>query len=166
MEIRVPGWAKDIKDEGVLTFLAFAKRMADQHGWDEWYNMHETDAGRICNKRIEGLIPWLQTYDEIYKHMEIGKPLAGSLIFKFKKDQPKCSNVGIAARTNSFHCTVLKSDRARITWSYLLGCTNNNLIGENNPRPGFENSFGLSVFKLDRPAAVYQKKNKNEEKET
>ena len=160
MKIRIPGWGKDIKDEGVLTFLAFAKRLAEQHGWDEWYNMHETDAGRICNKRIEGLIPWLQSYDEVYKHMEIGKPLKGSLIFRFRDNQPKAGNVGIACKTNSFHDIELKSERAKITWSYLLGCTNNNLIGENNPRPGFENTYGMSIFKLDRPAKVYKKKQK------
>lgn len=165
MKIKLPGWAEHIEDEGVLTFLAFAKRMAEQHGWEEWYNMHETDAGRICNKRIHGLIPWLQSYDEIHKYMEIGQPLSGSFIFRFRSNQPKCGTVGIALLTNSFHWTKLKTTRAQLLWSYLLGCTNNNLIGENNIKPGFENTYGVSVFKLDRQAgdyrlAGYQKKNK------
>jgi len=170
MEIKIPTWAEDIEDEGVLTFLAFARHIADQYGWYDWYTLHSSDISRMCNKRRDGLPEWLRSYDVISEYMEIGEAIPGSVQFRFRDNQPKAGNVGIASKVNGYMWSKLITHRAQLIWSYLLGCTNSNLISESHPTAILDNTFGISVFYLTRSAgdyykSGYQKKLKHDEEE-
>ena len=61
MTIQVPKFAQTIKDEGVLTLIAFCTRIANRYGYQETYSIHVDDVIRICNKRSQSIAHWLQT---------------------------------------------------------------------------------------------------------
>ncbi|MAO20385.1 MAG: hypothetical protein CMJ25_06485 [Phycisphaerae bacterium] len=157
MKIDVPAWTKDIKDEGVLLFIAFADRLADMNGYDVRYTMEISDVTRICNKRSHGMEDWFRSYDVIYDNMIIGRPFASVLSFEFKKSHltgTKGSTYKMK-RPPRIKYNIKKS-RAKLVWMYLLGCLNNNLIGtDTNPDVQLGNTFGYSTFKITREAGDY-----------
>ena len=160
MTIDIPLLAKDIIDEGVLLFIAFADRLASMNGYDVRYTMEITDATRICNKRSNGLPAWLRSYDELEKNMLIGQPFSDVLCFEFKKQHlhsPSRSTHYNYQMKKPFRTKYnIKKSRFKFVWMYLLGCLNNNLIGtESNPNVHLGNTFGYSTFKITREAGDY-----------
>jgi len=160
MTIDIPVWAKDIKDEGVLLFIAFADRLASMNGYDVRYTMEMSDATRICNKRANGMPAWLRSYDEIDEHMLIGQPFSDVLSFEFKKQHlrsPSGTKRYNYQMKKPFRTKYnIKKSRYKFVWMYILGCLNNNLIGtESNPIARLSNTFGHSIFKITREAGDY-----------
>ena len=167
MKIDVPSWTKDIEDEGVLLFIAFADRLASMNGYDVRYTMEVSDVTRMCNKRSHGLEGWLRSYDVIYSNMRIGRPFPNVFSFEFRKKHYYAHKGGEYKPTKPSRIKYnIKSDRAKLVWMYLLGCLNNNLIGTTeNPSVYLGNTFGYSTFNITREAgdymgAGYQKKQK------
>ena len=156
LHVKVPIWSEDIEDEGVITFLAFATRVAETNGYEHQYSMSTEDLIRMCNKRGNGIVGWLRSYDEIYDNIRLGEPFNDMVTFQFRKEQPKCGRYGRNANQVSLIERPLTIQRQQMVWMYLLGCFNNNLIGTpGNEHVGLDNSFGVRAFYITREAGDY-----------
>ena len=156
MEIKLPKWATTIKDEGVLTFVAFADRMCRLNGFDTTYTLHIDDLVRMCNKRANGLLDWIRSFPECDANMELGQLY--DTVICFKLPEPVIERHPYAGRPKKEYTfpKEITSSRQQHIWMYLLGCLNHNIIiGEDPTRPEDRNSFGLKEFHITREAIEY-----------
>ena len=159
MEIKVPKWATTIKDEGVLTFVAFADRMCRLNGFDTTYTLHIDDLVRITNKRSGGLLDWLREFPEISDNIEVGKLYDTVVCFSLKQPVIKQHNHAGRPKKEYMYPIELKQDRQRFIWMYLLGCLNQNLITGEDPKDiAKRNAFDIKEFHISREAQAYVKK--------
>tara|TARA_R110002096_G_scaffold144951_1_gene302315 strand:- start:110 stop:598 length:489 start_codon:yes stop_codon:yes gene_type:complete len=159
MEIKVPKWATTIKDEGVLTFVAFADRMCRLNGFDTTYTLHIDDLVRITNKRSGGLLDWLREFPEISDNIEVGKLYDTVVCFSLKKPVLKQHKHAGRPKKEYMYPIELKEDRQKFIWMYLLGCLNQNLITGEDPKDiAKRNAFDIKEFHISREAQAYVKK--------
>ena len=159
MDIKVPKWATTIKDEGVLTFVAFADRMCRLNGFDTTYTLHIDDLVRITNKRSGGLLDWLREFPEISDNIEIGKLYDTVVCFSLKEPVLKQHKHAGRPKKEYMYPIELKQDRQRFIWMYLLGCLNQNLITGEDPKDiAKRNAFDIKEFHISREAQAYVKK--------
>ena len=159
MEIKVPKWATTIKDEGVLTFVAFADRMCRLNGFDTTYTLHIDDLVRITNKRSGGLLDWLREFPEISDNMELGKLYDTVVCFSLKEPVLKQHKHAGRPKKEYMYPIELKEDRQKFIWMYLLGCLNQNLITGEDPKDiAKRNAFDIKEFHISREAQAYVKK--------
>ena len=159
MEIKLPKWATTIKDEGVLTFVAFADRMCRINGFDTTYTLHVDDLVRICNKRSMGLLDWLREFPEISDNIEVGKLYDTVVCFSLKEPVLKQHKHAGRPKKEYMYPIELKEDRQRFIWMYLLGCLNQNLITGEDPKDiAKRNAFDIKEFHISREAQAYVKK--------
>ena len=159
MEIKLPKWATTIKDEGVLTFVAFAYRMCRLNGFDTTYTLHIDDLVRITNKRSGGLLDWLREFPEVSDNIEVGKLYDTVVCFSLK--EPVLKQHAHAGRPKKEYMwpIELKEDRQKLIWMYLLGCLNQNLITGEDPKDiAKRNAFDIKEFHISREAQAYVKK--------
>ena len=159
MDIKVPKWATTIKDEGVLTFVAFADRMCRLNGFDTTYTLHIDDLVRMTNKRSGGLLDWLREFPEISDNIEIGKLYDTVVCFSLKEPVLKQHKHAGRPKKEYMYPIELKQDRQRFIWMYLLGCLNQNLITGEDPKDiAKRNAFDIKEFHISREAQAYVKK--------
>ena len=159
MEIKLPKWATTIKDEGVLTFVAFADRMCRLNGFDTTYTLHIDDLVRITNKRSGGLLDWLREFPEISDNMELGKLYDTVICFSLKEPVIKQHKHAGRPKKEYMYPIELKEDRQKFIWMYLLGCLNQNLITGEDPKDiAKRNAFDIKEFHISREAQAYVKK--------
>ena len=159
MEIKVPKWATTIKDEGVLTFVAFADRMCRLNGFDTTYTLHIDDLVRMTNKRSGGLLDWLREFPEISDNIEIGKLYDTVVCFSLKEPVIKQHKHAGRPKKEYMYPIELKEDRQKFIWMYLLGCLNQNLITGEDPKDiAKRNAFDIKEFHISREAQAYVKK--------
>jgi hypothetical protein len=159
MDIKVPKWATTIKDEGVLTFVAFADRMCRLNGFDTTYTLHIDDLVRITNKRSGGLLDWLREFPEISDNMELGKLYDTVVCFSLKEPVLKQHKHAGRPKKEYLYPIELKEDRQKFIWMYLLGCLNQNLITGEDPKDiAKRNAFDIKEFHISREAQAYVKK--------
>ena len=150
MKIRVPYFAQEWRDEGILTFAAFALRVCERYGYDEWYTLHAEDLSVMCNKRRSGIVPWLRQVG--VGDIQLGEPFEHTLMFKL----PQPTKVRSDRRISYVD---IKSERQQQIWMYTMGCLNHNLMTDkpvttNTYRP---NSYHITEFKITREAIDYIK---------
>ena len=152
MTIKIPYWAHQLTDEGLLTFAAFTTRVCDKYGYCEWYSLNKEDLATICNKRGAGIIDWLR------------RELDGEAIeFADMTDHYVCFRVNkqpCGGSSKDFEHAQLTEDRQQKVWIYLLGCMNYNFLTDdvvqtNTYRP---NTYHVTEFKITREALGYIKK--------
>ena len=159
MEIKVPKWATTIKDEGVLTFVAFAHRMCRLNGFDTTYTLHIDDLVRITNKRSGGLLDWLREFPEVSDNIEVGKLYDTVVCFSLKEPVLKQHKHAGRPKKEYMWPMELKEDRQKLIWMYLLGCLNQNLITGEDPKDiAKRNAFDIKEFHISREAQAYVKK--------
>ena len=164
MIIKIPMWAKSIKDDGVACFLAFAQRMCELHGYDTPYFMHKDDVTRIINKRADGLEDWLRRFNCIDDNMKIGKVLDHVVVFSMPAPN-RISTLGTPYRHTKQADYKLTDERQKLVWMYLLGCLNVNLIApedyeytDDTHKYVHKNTPNIKEFNITREAASYIKK--------
>jgi len=159
MEIKLPKWATTIKDEGVLTFVAFAYRMCRLNGFDTTYTLHIDDLVRITNKRSGGLLDWLREFPEVSDNIEVGKLYDTVVCFSLKEPVLKQHKHAGRPKKEYMWPIELKEDRQKLIWMYLLGCLNQNLITGEDPKDiAKRNAFDIKEFHISREAQAYVKK--------
>ncbi len=159
MEIKLPKWATTIKDEGVLTFVAFADRMCRLNGFDTTYTLHIDDLVRITNKRSGGLLDWLREFPEVSDNIEVGKIYDTVVCFSLKEPVLKQHKHAGRPKKEYMYPIELKEDRQKLIWMYLLGCLNQNLITGEDPKDiAKRNAFDIKEFHISREAQAYVKK--------
>ena len=159
MDIKVPKWATTIKDEGVLTFVAFAYRMCRLNGFDTTYTLHIDDLVRITNKRSGGLLDWLREFPEVSDNIEVGKLYDTVVCFSLKEPVLKQHKHAGRPKKEYMWPIELKEDRQKLIWMYLLGCLNQNLITGEDPKDiAKRNAFDIKEFHISREAQAYVKK--------
>ena len=159
MDIKVPKWATTIKDEGVLTFVAFADRMCRLNGFDTTYTLHIDDLVRITNKRSGGLLDWLREFPEVSDNIEVGKLYDTVVCFSLKEPVLKQHKHAGRPKKEYMYPIELKEDRQKLIWMYLLGCLNQNLITGEDPKDiAKRNAFDIKEFHISREAQAYVKK--------
>ena len=159
MEIKVPKWATTIKDEGVLTFVAFADRMCRLNGFDTTYTLHIDDLVRMTNKRSGGLLDWLREFPEVSDNIEVGKLYDTVVCFSLKEPVLKQHKHAGRPKKEYMWPIELKEDRQKLIWMYLLGCLNQNLITGEDPKDiAKRNAFDIKEFHISREAQAYVKK--------
>lgn len=160
MKIRLPYWAKDIKDDGVATFIAFAKKIADVYGYDIRYYVEIDDMVRMVNKRAIGMNSFLTSHPCILENLRTSDVFDAAFTFEFK-DQPTYTQV-FTKRSQRTVSYTLTTHRAQLVWTYLLGCLNHNLITDKpivkpkTPKEYYDanyhsNTYGIKQFKVSRP---------------
>jgi len=150
MKVRIPQWASDYKDEGIITFIAFAMRVSERYGFDEWYSVNKEDLSIICNKRQSGLIEWLREVG--VGDIEVGDILEHTCMFKMPMIE-RCR------RTKTHNTYELKDPRQKMVWMYLLGAFNYNML-TNKPQTSVAyrpNSWHIPELKITREALKYIK---------
>ena len=151
MTVRIPHFAEDWKDEGILTFAGFCLRVCEQYGYGKWYTMSGEDAAVICNKRQSGLIEWLREKD--IGPIELGQPYTHTIMFRLPKPPTKRAVKKIA----NVELTDLRQQKV---WLYILGCLNHNLMSDEVvevPTSYRPNTWQIAEFKIDRYAEGYIK---------
>ena len=153
-------WSKPIKDDGAATFIAFASRMCELHGYDTAYFMHKDDLVRIVNKRSDGVEPWLRRFECIETNMKIGQVYEHVVVFSI----PEPVRTEKWSRGLKLMDYELTDPRQKMVWMYLLGCLNQNLISDNDyehletaSAQYNKNTFGIKEFNITREAAGYIK---------
>ena len=160
MTIQVPQWMRRVEDDHFRVFLWFCHRVAEQHGYDEWYSIHVDDVVRICNKRNKGLFDWLVESTKWTDRIEFGQPLDNHIVFKVsdRKVQPSRRSAGRPKNERKFDLE-LNDIRSHYVYMYLLGCLNTNFLEGFEPDNRFKyNTFGAKAFNLSREALGYIKK--------
>ena len=150
MEVRIPHWASDYKDEGIITFIAFALRVSERYGFNTWYSVSKEDLAIICNKRQSGLIEWLR--DIGVGDIQLGDILEHTSMFKMPP-------IERGRRTKTHNTYELKDPRQQMVWIYLVGVFNHNILTDkpytgNTYRP---NSWHIPELKVTREALGYIK---------
>ena len=151
MEVRIPEYAKDYHEEGIVTFIAFAMRVSERYGFDTWYTISKEDLSVICNKRHSGLIEWLRDIGVV--PIELGDILEHTCMFRM----PSLKGGG---RVKSHATYELKDQRQQLVWMYLVGVFNHNLLTD-KPYTGTTyrpNSWHIPELKVTREALGYIKK--------
>ena len=142
IKIKVPYWATDIKDEGLIVFIALLARINKKYGWYEWYNFHLTDCNKVIGNRSK---PYTKMFASLDEWIEYAQPFNNEVQFKMKK----VANDELVSYT-------LKSQRHIRVWCYLLGCMNGNLLDEDKyaSRPpqltSFVNENEHQLFRMYR----------------
>lgn len=151
LKLKVTPYAKDITDEGILTFLAFCYKICKEHGFEYTYQMSIEDAGIISNKSIIGFEDWLRRY--VGEFMDIGKPYDHILTFKLPRYVDGTKN-----RLRKIEKTITEP-RQQMIWGYVLGCFNHQIVPE-----GFKNITDvpnrkqhIDTFNISREALGYVK---------
>lgn len=124
MKIKVPTFAEDITDEGMLTFLAFCHRVCEVYGYKTEYYIDIEDVSNLCDKSQQSLPTWLQKNEVIAKNMRIGKPLDRTISFWLPLPPSRGSRVSSRIEKH------LTDPRQQMVWVYILGCFNHNLIAK------------------------------------
>ena len=158
MIVKVPIFAEQLEDEGLLTLLAFCTRIADRYGYQETYSIHVDDVTRICNKRKDGLAVWIQSDPILNEWLDVGQLYDDVLIFHWRREPPK-HKFGKASRNTNLIEKELVDHRQQMIWAYLLGCLNTNLLlDEDDDRDWLRNTFGQKTFNMTREPLGYTKK--------
>ena len=150
MEVRIPEYAKDYHEEGIVTFIAFAMRVSERYGFDTWYTISKEDLAVICNKRQAGIIEWLR--DIGVGPIELGDILEHTCMFRMPR--PKTGG-----HTKSHAKYELKDQRQQLVWMYLVGVFNHNLLTD-KPYTGTTyrpNSWHIPELHVNREALGYIK---------
>lgn len=150
MDVRIPHWALDYHDEGIITFIAFAMRVSERYGFNQWYSVNKEDLAIICNKRQSGLIEWLR--DIGVGDIQLGDILEHTCMFKMP-------HLKTGGQTKSHATYQLKDQRQQFVWMYLVGAFNHNLLTD-KPSIGTTyrpNSWHIPELKVTREALGYIK---------
>jgi hypothetical protein len=142
MKIKVPPFAEDITDEGMLTFLAFCYRVCEVYGYNTEYYIDIDDVSNLCDKAHPALPGWLQNDEIIAKNIKIGKPLDRTISFSLSKPPSK------GFINNSSIEKHLTDPRQQMVWVYILGCFNHNLIAKEPSKRSDEAS--IREYKIKR----------------
>lgn len=163
MIIQVPQWMHKVEDNHFLVFLWFCHRVAEQHGFDEWFSIHVDDVVRMCNKRNKGLFDWLVDNTKWTDRIKFGQPLDDHFVFKVSDRKVQASKRPGRPTIERKFDIELTDTRAHYVYMYLLGCLNANFLEGFEPDNRFKyNSFGLKAFILDRGPIPYIKKKDKE----
>ena len=128
INIKVPFWAVDIKDEGLIVFIALMVKINHRYGWDEWYNFHLKDVNKVKGglKNIRTLLkPYLEWID-------IAQPYNEEWQLRMKR-----------VMVHELVSVPLTDQRHIRVWCYLLGCMNSNLLDKDyyGARPPQSSAF-------------------------
>jgi hypothetical protein len=128
INIKVPFWAVDIKDEGLIVFIALMVKINLRYGWDEWYNFHLQDVNKIKGG-LKNIRPLLKPYLE---WIDIAQPYNEEWQLRMKRVM--IHELVSVPLTNQRHIRV---------WCYLLGCMNSNLLDKDyyGARPPQSSAF-------------------------
>ena len=138
IKIKVPEWTEDIKDEGLLTFIALLTKINYRYGCDEWYNFHRSDVNKITggSSNIQRML------EPYHQFIEVATPYNDEFQFRMKR----------VFKHHLISSTLSDNRQIRI-WCYLVGCMNNNLIDQEyyGARPpqssAFTNEHEHQLFK-------------------
>lgn len=145
IKIKVPEWAIDIKDEGLIVFIALLTKINQRYGWDEWYNMHIQDVNKIKG----GLMNSKKLFKPYFKWVEVAQPYNEELQFRMKR-----------VFNHELVSVVLTDQRHIRVWCYLLGCMNSNLLDKDyyGARPPQSSAFtNENEHQLFRSYHVHEK---------
>jgi len=165
MDIKIPSGFDHIEDEGILTFLAFAQRVCERYGFDDWYTLSKEDCAVICNKNGVGLVPWLLRHN--LEGFEVGDPYSHTMMFRLR-DPNKLSR-----RQKQIAWFKPKDERTKLVWMYIIGCVNHNLLTDDlaahhddsfYKRRRHANCRNIEEFKITREAEFYMKNLKQKRK--
>jgi len=122
VNVKVPIWAKDIEDQGVLCLIAFIYRVSVQHGYHDW-GMYKSDVSTILGKKLL-MKDWItKEWPECKQWLTITPTTIGKTYLKLKEIK-----TSFGAKENSTEMITLTDPRAVLIWVYLLGAFNRNLI--------------------------------------
>ena len=133
LRIKVPKWV-NTDDEGICMLFAFLRKITIEYP-DTPLDMYGYDMRRIMDREENDLHLVLNEFVDI-KYCKIAKLNREHFVFFMKK-----------AKTG-YRTVTLKKTRSHIVWAYLVGCSNWNLIEENNAildRPAY-----TPMYRFDR----------------
>ena len=163
MDIKIPSGFDHIKDEGILMFLAFAQRVCERYGYDDWYTLSKEDCAVICNKNGVGLVKWLLRHD--LEGFEVGDPYSHTMMFKLRNP----NKLGRSAQQIDWFTPT--EERSKLVWMYIIGCVNHNLLTDEMVTPHSESFYkrrrhancrNIEEFKITREALHYVKQRDRE----
>ena len=108
MIIKVPKFAVEWEEEYQKLFVAFMYYIAEQHGFNQQYNIYPDDARTICQQFI---IEPSQNFEKGVHHFLIGKLNTYSWLFRWKREP----------LVVDYEFT---DERANLIWGYLMGIEN------------------------------------------
>lgn len=155
MKVKVPAYAKDVKDEGMLVLLGFMVRISDKHGYDSWYDMSMSDAYLISNCHIKGFFSTVAKWPCIqenarFTYFEDTNELRWTLA------KPKRAGNFRTGMSNMYAEVEINEHRSQLIWMYLLGITAKHIVYEADeiePIDGFRlNATGISEIRVNRKA--------------
>lgn len=135
IKIKVPKWVKT-DDEGICMLFAFLRKLVIEYQvQDTPLDMYGYDMRRIMDREENDLHLVLQDYIDS-KSCKIAKLSREHFVF-FMKDSVRGHRI-----------VTLKETRSHIVWAYLTGCTNWNLLEDNNEI--FERPAYTPMYRFDR----------------
>ncbi len=138
IEIKVPEWV-NTDDEGICMLFAFLRRITiEYHLTGKPLDVYGTDIRRICNMEINNLHDYLMEFVDI-KSCKIAKLSREHFVFYMK-------NVKTGVKI-----VTLKEHSSHVRWAYLMGCSNYNLLEEDNISLSRERRPHYTpMYKMDR----------------
>jgi hypothetical protein len=132
MQIEIPYLAKEVKDEGVLILLGLFKQINLQYGHGTEYHFHARDIRTILrsNKKLH----YALAHEPIFtKLIKIGQYSEDEWSLQYYPTKIIRKRLGIPSVKKSPTITKrfyaeLTEEKSKLTWVYLLGCLNRNLI--------------------------------------
>ena len=172
MKINLPTWAEGIDDDGIAIFVAFCSRVCDIYGYNTRYYISKEDVSKMSNKVSQGIVEWLRRVPQINDNILLGDLLDTTVIFTIEAPDHK-RKLGRPAgyrkrKQKNIVRYELEDHRSQLTWMYLLGCLNHNIITDDAiDVKGINNTFGIKEFNITREAAkqMYFSKSKHKSKQ-
>ena len=119
IEIKVPNWV-DTEDEGICMLFAFLRRITIEYQLaGKPLDVYGTDIRRICNVEVNNLHEYIMDHVNS-NNCRIAKLSREHFVFYMK---PIKTGVKVVKLTEP---------SSHVRWAYLMGCSNYNLLEEDN----------------------------------
>lgn len=147
--LQVPYWAKDVKDDGMLCFIAFQTHVNRTYGPD-WYNYASSDVNTMLGLSLSQHQKWMENrFPQLVPYIQWAQPLNGETMVKMD------GRLSGAAPQGYYEYVEIHDERVIRVWCYLLGCMNRHLLSEQSPskKPPF--LAGTYAYQYDHQLFKY-----------
>ena len=126
--LKVPHWAADITDDGMLSMIAFHSHVNRTYGPNEWYNYSSRDVNTILGISLSQHQKWMANkFPSLVDWVEWANLKGGEVMLKM-------DGYSNGDAPSGYYTEVEISDERCIrVWCYLLGCMNRHLVTPDSP---------------------------------
>jgi len=150
IKIRVPHWV-NTDDEGICMLFAFLRKIGIEYNIrNKALDVYGYDIRRILDREENNIHDYIADYVD-HKHCKIAKLNREHFVFTMKNDMAKKTRI-----------VLLKKHSSHVRWAYLMGCSNYNLLEEDNDELILGRPQYTGMYRLERDVFEFSNRNSND----